>query len=110
MTTAKYNEKYWKYQAPIGEFGGWANLTKFTPFLNTEDVVLDFGCGGGFLLNQLPQRRKGGVEINPIARTNAMERGLVIYASTAEVPDDEYTAIISNHALEHCLNPLEELI
>ena len=34
MTTTEnyYNDKYFDWQAPIGEFGGWANLTKFQPF------------------------------------------------------------------------------
>ena len=52
----------------IGEFGGKANLFKFKKYISKKDNVLDFGCGGGFLLNNLDCNYKAGIEINPVAR------------------------------------------
>lgn len=45
-----YNEDYFNWQKNIGLFGGWANSTKFEQYITKEDDVLDFGCGGGYLL------------------------------------------------------------
>ena len=35
----------------IGEFGGWASESLFSNYISINSKVLDFGCGGGFLLN-----------------------------------------------------------
>ncbi len=104
-----YDEKYYSWQRNIGEFGGWANLTKFAPFINPNDIVLDFGCGGGFLLKNIKCRKRIGIDVNPSAFDNARENGVELYRNTNEVPDDYVDTIISNNALEHTQNPLLEL-
>ena len=43
-----YDDDYFDWQAEAGEFGGWANQTKFVDYISKDDVVLDFGCGGGY--------------------------------------------------------------
>lgn len=105
----EYSKKYWLYQSPIGEFGGWANLIKFSNFLKPEDAVLDFGCGGGFLLSNLTNNIREGIEVNAEAAKSARLKGLTIYSAVEEIPDGRYDVIISNHALEHCERPLDEL-
>ncbi len=104
-----YDRKYFDWQAPIGEFGGWANLSKFAAYVSAESKVLDFGCGGGFLLKNMECHKKVGVEVNPVAAAVAKKNGLEVFASVTEVPDDYVDVIISNNALEHTLHPLEEL-
>jgi SAM-dependent methyltransferase len=104
-----YDSEYWKYQRPIGEIGGELNLWKFEPYVRPTDVVLDFGCGGGFLINRLRCRQRIGVEPSTVARAHAASLGLTVYASTAGVPDETADVVISNHALEHVEHPLEEL-
>jgi SAM-dependent methyltransferase len=104
-----YDDTYWQYQREIMRFGGWADLPKFSPFLKPTDSVLDFGCGGGYLLANLPQLNKAGVEINPAARKAAQEEGIKVYPAARAVPDNHFDVIISNHALEHCSQPLTEL-
>ena len=94
---------------PHGEFGGWANLGKFAEFISPESRVLDFGCGGGYLLKNLTCREKIGVEINPHARTVASENADRIYASAADIPAASVDVIISNNALEHTPDPLSIL-
>jgi SAM-dependent methyltransferase len=104
-----YDDEYFAWQSSIGQFGGWANATKFLPFIKADSDVLDFGCGGGFLLGGLNCRRKLGVEVNPAAAETAKSNGIEVFGSVAEVADESVDVIISNNALEHTLHPLEEL-
>lgn len=108
-TQPHYDAKYFAYQAPIGAFGGWANQTKFLSYVRPTDRVLDFGCGGGYLLKNLPCKERAGIEINPTARQVAENNGVTVYADTDEVPDAWADIIISNNALEHTRLPLREL-
>lgn len=108
-TDSHYDAAYFRWQAAHGEFGGWANLGKFASFISPESRVLDFGCGGGFLLKNLMCREKIGVEINPHARAVALENIDRVYASAADVPAASVDVIISNNALEHTPEPLSVL-
>ena len=107
--TSHYGEEYFKWQFEIGRFGGWANVTKFSKYIDPGMKVLDFGCGCGHLLANIECRKKLGIEINPVARAEAKKSGIRTVASAPEVEDDWADVIISNHALEHCQLPLREL-
>jgi SAM-dependent methyltransferase len=111
MTTTEnyYNDKYFDWQAPIGEFGGWANLTKFQPFIHNDFNVIDFGCGGGYLLKNILCKEKIGVEVNDSAREQAQQNGIRTVESSMNIDEQWADLIISNHALEHVSNPLSEL-
>lgn len=109
ISETKYNKAYNDWQSSIGEFGGWANQTKFLPFLKADDVVMDFGCGGGYLLSQLNVKRKLGIEINPVSGEEARKRGIEVFTQISDCPDGIVDVIISNHALEHAHRPLDEL-
>ena len=64
-----YDSEYFDgYQKKIGELGGVLNKFKFQKYISKSDSVLDFGCGGGFLLNNLDCDTKVGIELNDIAR------------------------------------------
>lgn len=102
-----YDRDYFEWQRVVGEFGGEMNRFKFEPFLSPGDAVLDFGCGGGYLLERLPGVAKAGVEINEAARAEATRRGLTVYESIDATPDDVATVIVSHHALEHVERPLD---
>jgi SAM-dependent methyltransferase len=112
-TSAHYQrekgEKYFAWQKTVGEFGGWANQTKFLGHVRPTDVVLDFGCGGGFLLKSLACASRIGVEPNPTAAETARANGARVYARAADVPSESVDVVVSNNALEHTLNPLAEL-
>ena len=104
-----YDQEYFDWQSEIGRFGGWANVSKFEKFVSPDTKVLDFGCGGGFLLGNLNSGEKLGIEINPVARAAAQKSGIRAVGSTSEVEDEWADLLISNHALEHCQFPLREL-
>ncbi|MBV9771498.1 MAG: methyltransferase domain-containing protein [Bryobacterales bacterium] len=103
------NGAYFSWYAPLGEFGGWANLSKFTEFIKPDYNVLDFGCGGGYLLEQIQCKERRGIEVSPTARDEAQRRNIGVVANQEEIPDGWADLIISNSVLEHCLRPLDEL-
>src|SRR5262249_15660473 len=105
-----YGREYFEWQSEIGRFGGWANVPKFSEFIRPQMKVLDFGCGGGYLLANISCREKLGIELNPVARLEAQRQGIPAVASVADVQNDLADLIISNHVLEHCQYPLEELV
>lgn len=101
---------YFSYQHQGGLLRGKLNArTKFARFVSPTDAVLDFGCGGGTLLRSLECARRVGVEINPVARAEASAHGLEVFETLAEVPDGMADVVVSNHALEHVINPVATL-
>ena len=110
MTNKKhYNQNYFAWQKKIGLFGAQANKFKFQNYIYEGQRVLDFGCGGGYLLSDFKNINKFGVEVNKTAASVAEKNGIKIYNSSNDLPDDFFDLIISNHALEHCDNPYLEL-
>ena len=106
-----YDERYWSYQESLGAFGGKAEAFKFRELIKETDTLIDYGGGGGFLLNNLKADRKILIEPNPHARKHAKNTfHLETYASPEDTPSTlQADIIISNHCLEHVPNPLEEL-
>jgi SAM-dependent methyltransferase len=107
--TSHYSDHYFSWHRPISEFGAWANIDKFTKYIQPDHNVLDFGCGGGYLLKELNCEGKRGIEVNPTAREKAKEIGIAVFHTADEVPDNWADVIISNNALEHTRHPLREL-
>lgn len=104
-----YNKDYFDYQKEIGEFEGEAGLFKFKNYIAPGDTVIDFGCGGGYLLMNLSCTRKIGIEPNRAARETAKKNVHEIYSSIEKVPDNLADVVISNHVLEHVTCPLESI-
>jgi SAM-dependent methyltransferase len=107
--TNYYNNSYFEWQKNCGDFGGWANLIKFEDFIKFEFNVVDYGCGGAYLLKNIKAKGKLGAEINPSAREQAKKNEIDTVSSLEEVPDNWADIIISNHALEHVQRPLDEV-
>lgn len=101
---------YFSWQnATSGRMGGRLNARKFNPHLRPDATVLDFGCGAGYMLEKLVAGKRIGIEPAAAARDAATSRGLHVVASATDLPPESVDAIVSNHALEHTLEPLREL-
>jgi SAM-dependent methyltransferase len=101
-----YDESYFNAQKEIGKFSGIRLERIFSEFVLPGDKVLDFGCGGGFLIDNLDCLEKKGIEINPIARRHALSLGIQCFERIEEIDDKWADVIISNSCLEHVRNPL----
>jgi len=64
---AHYNKDYFDWQKQVGVVGGYLNKFKFEEHINSNNIVLDFGCGGGYLLNNFENIIRKGFEINEYA-------------------------------------------
>ena len=104
----RYNKNYFDWYKKIGDYGAILNKQKFSKFIEKEDIVLDFGCGNGKLLENIDCKEKYGVEINDTAIKEA-EKKFKIFKSSADLPESKFDVIISNQVLQHCENPREEL-
>ena len=104
-----YNKEYFDWQKSVGQFGGQANKIKFNELISKNQKVLDFGCGGGYILSSYENIDRFGVEINDAAIEVAKKNGSKIFKSSKDLPNNFFDVIISNHALEHCDNPFLEL-
>lgn len=105
-----YDYKYFEWQKTIGDFGGWALSYIFKDYIKKNHKVIDYGCGGGYLLKNLSAKEKVGIEINPEARKVAKGFGIKTVQKTSKIRNNWADIIISNHALEHVHNPLGELM
>jgi len=105
-----YNRDYFLWQKEVGEFGGSANLFKFREHILPHHHVLDFGCGGGYLLKNIVCAQKYGVEINAVARNEAEKNGVKVFATLEDVPNKIADIVISNHTLEHVRDPYGTLV
>jgi SAM-dependent methyltransferase len=103
-------EEYFAWQIEIGRLGAKLDVWKFEEFVRPDEVVADFGCGGGFILDALTCGKRVGVELNPAARGHAASLGIDTHASFDSVPEGSVDLLISNHALEHAQAPHAELV
>ena len=106
-----YDGRYFAWQRRIGQVGGVLNRFKFEGYIRPSHTVIDFGCGGGYLLGGIQCARKIGVEVNQACHTTCREENGIqeMHVDVNDVPDACAHVIISNHALEHVPNPLETL-
>ena len=106
-----YDKNYWNYQRGIGQnfFHTHAVSEKFKSTVNPDDVVLDFGCGGGFVLNALNCKERVGIEINLHAQKQLKSFGIQVNDSFRDLKSEEFDIVLSNSALEHVDNPLDVL-
>ena len=83
---------------------------KFLPYADGAQTILDFGCGDAAILATLPARRRLAVEPNAASRAAHDRASVESFARLRDLPDGCADLAISNHALEHCRHPLQELV
>lgn len=104
-----YDKNYFRWQSGIGNFGGKANLFKFSKYIKPTDNVIDFGCGGGYLLQNVVCKNKMGIEVNDTARKIALKNNLNVVKNIDGAKNYWADLVISNHVLEHIEDPVETL-
>ena len=95
MEGSFYDEKYFDWQKDVGAFGGKANQIKFLKYITRDGLkVLDFGCGGGFLISSFEENiERYGVEINDVA----VEPLFFSVPPYADTPVDDIKSSIYSH-------------
>jgi 2-polyprenyl-3-methyl-5-hydroxy-6-metoxy-1,4-benzoquinol methylase len=99
-------------QGELSHLGYKLQARFFRPHLRPDDLVLDFGCGNGSMSRELRRgvREIQGLEVNASARELARSQGLTVFGDLQELPRSaKYSAIVSNHVLEHVPNVIETL-
>jgi len=104
-----YNDEYFNWQKNIGYIGGFLNKFKFENNVDKTDILMDFGCGGGYLLDNFENEQKFGFEINESAIDECKRKNIKVYNNFSDIENDSIDSIISNHAMEHVPLPLETL-
>ncbi len=78
---------------------------KFAPLIGAEDVVLEYGVGGGWNLAALRCRRKIGFDVADFLASSVCARGIEFVADTKVLGDAVADVVICHHTLEHVLHP-----
>ena len=102
-------DQYFEWQDAYGAVNGEITARTFRSFVQPHEVILDFRCGGGHLLNSLNAKKKVGVDINPAALSSARKFCDEAYSTIEEVASSSIDKVISNHALEHVPYPINAL-
>ena len=101
-----YDEEYFKWQQKMGIFGAKMKVSMFQTHINGDMTVVEFGSGGGYLLQEIDAKEKIGIEINDTAREAAKAIGIDSVKNISDISDNYADIIISTSVLEHTENPL----
>lgn len=109
--SAHYDADYFAWQNQNIDLKTRGKLQTFQPYVRPTDTVIDFGCAGGSLVGGLRAARRIGVEINDVARGEAVRQfGIEAYRTLGDVPDGIADVVVTNHTLEHLASPFEALL
>lgn len=102
-------EHYFEWQQGWGLKTGKIEARKFQKHISDTDHVLDFGCGGGYVLKALRCKKKLGIEVNPRALTECSRNEIEATDTFERIKSNSFDVAISNHSLEHVPYPLGSL-
>lgn len=72
-------------------------------------VVLDFGCGPGWMLTQIDARRRIGIEVAHDALQHLSRTDIDVRGGMWDVADDECDVAIAYHVIEHMPDPIDTI-
>jgi SAM-dependent methyltransferase len=109
----KKGDEYYKTHFTDMEIGRILQSRYFSPYCANDKILLDFGCSDGLFLLNLPAKKRIGIEVNPAAVEKGAElcrfygHNIDFYNSLDPIAPASVDVAISNHSLEHLLNPYE---
>ena len=104
--TGKLGNEYWSHRMKSRHVDDSSfTASKFTSFVSETDIVLDFGCGTGEVLDSINASTKIGIEINEPSLAIARQKSLSLYTDLSEIPSCSIDLAITHHALEHVSDP-----
>jgi SAM-dependent methyltransferase len=71
--------------------------------------IVDVGCGPGWLLRELPDWQRVGVEIAPQAVAELLKHGIQVTDSTRKLLSGTVDVVVAYHVIEHMTDPVGEL-
>lgn len=101
--------QYFLYQNKRAALGAKLNSEKFQSDIQANDCVVDFGCGGGWLLHELKCNVRIGVEPNEEAHESCRQNNITVYRTVGAIPNTHIDVVISHHCLEHVIDPVRAL-
>lgn len=104
-----YDKDYFADQQKVGIDNTFGVTKVFQKHISESDTVLDFGCGGGFLLSQISCTKKIGFDVNLVALETAKLNGLITVNSYDDIDDNSVDVVMSNSAIEHTPTPFEDI-
>ncbi len=102
-------KEYFEFQNLGGSYRSNLLSKNFSKYIDSDDVVLDFGCGAGHIIGSLNCKEKYGIEINPHARREAKKYNIKVFEDFNLIKAKTIDKVISNHALEHVACPIKVL-
>ena len=102
-----YNKKYFEFQKSTGQFVGIIFRDFYNKHIKGNMKVVDFGCGGGYLLENIECKYKIGIEINKTLHNDIKAKGIMPYESLCSIKDDDIDVFIMHSVIGHLKNPLE---
>ena len=104
-----YDKTYFSDQKKVGVDNTFGVTKIFQKHIMSSDTVLDFGCGGGFLLGQINCSKRIGFDVNSVALETAKLNGLITVSSYDDIDDNSVDVVMSNSAIEHTPTPFEDI-
>lgn len=100
---------YFTYQNRFAAKRAALKARRIEKYIKETDRVLDFGCGGGWLLASLNCAVRVGIEPNRAAHEVCRENKIPVYEHPSLVDESNFDVIISSHCLEHVPSPVGSL-
>ncbi len=82
---------------------------KLVPYINPDDIVLEYGVGPGWNLEAIGCQQRLGYDLATFLEKPLAAKGIRFVADIKTVPDVSIDTIICHHVLEHTLNPTKIL-